>query len=47
MAEIEQISLSLRRCDALIKAKGVHEGQWQVVINFGIAGANIGETLNR
>ena len=44
MAEIEQISFSFEEvATALIKAKGLHEGQWQVVINFGIAGANIGD----
>ena len=44
MAEIEQLSFSYHEVvTSLIKERGLHEGVWQLVLNFGIGGANIGE----
>jgi hypothetical protein len=44
MAEIEQLSFSYQEVlTALIKEKNIHEGIWQLVFNFGIGGANVGE----
>ena len=30
--------------EALIKTAGLHEGKWQLVMTFGLAGANMGPT---
>jgi len=42
MAEIQMISLSHQEVvEALIKHQDIHEGMWQLVVEFGIAAANI------
>jgi hypothetical protein len=28
--------------EALVKQAGLHEGRWQLIVNFGLAGANVG-----
>lgn len=30
--------------EALIKQAGLHDGRWQLILNFGLAGANVGPT---
>lgn len=44
MAEIEQLSFSYQEVvTAIIKDRQIHEGIWQLVISFGIGGANLGD----
>jgi hypothetical protein len=30
--------------EALIKKAGLHQGKWQLIMNFGLGGANVGQT---
>ena len=42
MAEIQMIALSHKEVvEALIKYQDIHEGIWQLVVEFGIAAANM------
>lgn len=43
MAEIKTLTLSHKEVvEALIKFQDIHEGIWQLYIEFGIAAANVG-----
>ncbi len=43
MPEIDQYTFRHREvAEALIKKAGLHEGKWQLVMQFGLAGLNIG-----
>ena len=45
MAEPTQFSFSHKEvATALVKAQGLHEGIWGLLINFGIRGMNVGAT---
>ena len=43
MPEINQYQFKYQEVvEALIKQAGLHEGRWQLVMNFGLAAANMG-----
>lgn len=43
MPEINQYLFKYHEiAEALIKQAGLHEGKWQIIMSFGIAGANMG-----
>ena len=45
MPEINQYMFKHQEVlEALIKKAGLHEGKWQLVVNFGLAGINMGPT---
>ena len=45
MPEIRQYEFKFKEVlEALVKQAGIHEGKWQLVINFGLAAANMGPT---
>lgn len=45
MPEISQFNFKYSEVlEALVKQAGVHEGKWQLIMNFGLAGANLGPT---
>ena len=45
MAEATQYMYKIKELTAvLLKEQGIHEGLWQLLINFGFGAANIGPT---
>jgi len=45
MPEIKQYTFNYQEVlEALIKKAGLHEGRWQLIMSFGLAGANMGPT---
>lgn len=43
MPEVNQYSFKYKEVvEALIKKADIHEGKWQLIMQFGLAGANIG-----
>jgi hypothetical protein len=45
MPEINQYTFKYKEVvEALIKQAGLHEDKWQLVMQFGLAGANMGPT---
>jgi hypothetical protein len=47
MPEIDQYTFKHQEVvEALIKKAGLHEGKWQLTMNFGLAGVNIGPNPN-
>ena len=45
MPEINQYSFQYREIvEALIKQANIHEGRWTLVMNFNLAGANVGSS---
>jgi hypothetical protein len=45
MPDVNQYNFKYKEVvEALIKSAGVHEGKWQLLVQFGIAAANMGPT---
>ncbi|WFP76351.1 hypothetical protein [Mesorhizobium sp. WSM4906] len=45
MPDIKQYEFTYKEVlEALVKQAGLHEGKWQLVLNFGLAAANMGPT---
>ena len=45
MPEVTQYTFNYPEVlEALIKKAGLHEGKWQIVMTFGLAGVNIGQS---
>ncbi len=45
MPEVSQLTFSyVEVAEALVKQAKLHEGRWQVVLQFGLAAANMGPT---
>jgi hypothetical protein len=45
MPEVNQYAFKYSEViEALIKKAGLHEGKWQLIVNFGFAAANMGPT---
>lgn len=43
MAEATQYTYKLKELTTLLlKNQGIHEGMWQILINFGLGAANVG-----
>jgi hypothetical protein len=47
MAEATQYTFTHQELiKLLIKEQGLHEGVWQLIVNFGFAGSNVGPSVN-
>jgi hypothetical protein len=45
MPEVEQFTFKPKEvAEALVKAAGVHNGRWQLIVSFGLSAANAGPT---
>lgn len=45
MPEVDQYTFKYREVlEALVKKAGLHEGKWQLTMQFGLAGMNMGPT---
>lgn len=47
MPEVNQFMFKYSEvAEALVKQAGLHEGKWQIIMTFGLAGANMGPSAS-